>query len=68
MMALVWLIDILVIGVKILGGRMKVNPILRVGLWLAVLSAAVAGVAAVGVGLVVLEHHLTGPMEGMGEL
>ncbi|SLI16833.1 Uncharacterised protein [Mycobacteroides abscessus subsp. abscessus] len=29
MMALVWLIDILVIGVKILGGRMKVNPVLR---------------------------------------
>ncbi|MET8777901.1 hypothetical protein ABZV58_23100 [Nocardia sp. NPDC004654] len=52
MMILVWLIDILVIGVKILGGRMKVNPILRYGLWVAVLSAVAAGVAVVGYGLV----------------
>ncbi|MEV0342823.1 hypothetical protein AB0H49_27730 [Nocardia sp. NPDC050713] len=52
MMILVWLIDILVIGVKILGGRMEVNPILRYGLWVAVLSAVAAGVAVVGYGLV----------------
>ncbi|MGV9614841.1 hypothetical protein [Nocardia xishanensis] len=61
MMILVWLIDILVIGVKILGGRMKVNPILRYGLWLAVLSAVVAGVAAFGYGLVALQHFLSEP-------
>ncbi|WP_054816074.1 hypothetical protein [Nocardia arizonensis] len=60
MMALVWLIDILVIGVKILGGRMKVNPILRFGLWLAVLSVVVAGVGALGYGLVLLQHRLAG--------
>ncbi|MEU0539093.1 hypothetical protein [Nocardia sp. NPDC005978] len=57
MMILVWLIDILVIGVKILGGRTKVNPVLRYGLWLAVLSALAAGLAAVGFLLVLLEHH-----------
>ncbi|WP_067839253.1 hypothetical protein [Nocardia lijiangensis] len=61
MMILVWLIDILVIGVKILGGRMKVNPILRYGLWLAVLSALAAGVAVVGYGLVALQHLLGEP-------
>ncbi|MFX0576163.1 hypothetical protein [Nocardia nepalensis] len=61
MMILVWLIDILVIGVKILGGRMKVNPVLRLGLWLAVLSTAVAGIAALGYLLVLLQHQLSGP-------
>ncbi|WP_408637472.1 hypothetical protein [Nocardia aurea] len=59
MMALVWLIDILVIGIKILGGRMKVNPVLRYGLWLAVLSALVAGVGVLGYLLVLLEHRLS---------
>nr|WP_036567087.1 hypothetical protein [Nocardia sp. BMG51109] len=59
MMALVWLIDILVIGVKILGGRMEVNPVLRLGLWLAVLSVLTAGVAVLGVLLVLLHHWLT---------
>lgn len=58
MMALVWLIDILVIGVKILGGRMKVNPVLRFGLWLAVLSVLVAGFAVLGFGLVMLQRYL----------
>ncbi|MBF6437104.1 hypothetical protein [Nocardia cyriacigeorgica] len=66
MMILVWLIDILVIGVKILGGRMKVNPILRFGLWLAVLSTVAAGVAVVGYGLVALEHQLSGEVAAMG--
>ncbi|MFB8005831.1 hypothetical protein [Nocardia sp. NPDC056000] len=60
MMILVWLIDILVIGVKILGGRMKVNPVLRFGLWLAVLSTVAAGVAVLGFGLVMLERQLSG--------
>lgn len=59
MMALVWLIDVLVIGVKVLGGRTKVNPVLRLGLWLAVLSVAVAGVGAAGCLLVLLQHRLT---------
>lgn len=58
MMILVWLIDILVIGVKILGGRMKVDPVLRFGLWLAVLSTVVAGIAVVGYLLVLLQHQL----------
>ncbi|TLG14821.1 hypothetical protein FEK35_06555 [Nocardia cyriacigeorgica] len=66
MMILVWLIDILVIGVKILGGRMKVNPILRFGLWLAVLSTVAAGLAVVGFGLVALEHQLSGNTEALG--
>ncbi|WP_433628295.1 hypothetical protein [Nocardia sp. CA-120079] len=59
MMILVWFIDILVIGVKILGGRMKVNPVLRFGVWLAVLSTAVAGIAVVGYLLVLLQHQLS---------
>ncbi|WP_067691164.1 hypothetical protein [Nocardia jejuensis] len=58
MMALVWLIDILVIGIKILGGRTQVNPLLRVGLWLSVLCAVAAGVAVLGFGLVLLQHRL----------
>ncbi|MFI6868183.1 hypothetical protein [Nocardia sp. NPDC050406] len=58
MMALVWLIDIVVIGVKILGGRTKVNPVLRVGLWVAVLGVLAAGVATLGFGLVVLQRQL----------
>ncbi len=57
-MALVWIIDLIVIVVKILGGRMRVNPVLRVALWLAVFSAAAAGAAAVGFGLVLLDHRL----------
>ncbi|WP_280490802.1 hypothetical protein [Nocardia farcinica] len=61
MMALVWLIDILVIGVKILGGRMKVNPVLRLALWLAVLGIAAAGVAALGLGMFALQQYLSNP-------
>lgn len=59
MMLLVWLIDILVIGIKILGGRTKVNPVLRYGLWVAVLGAVAAGIGGVGVLLVLLQHRLT---------
>lgn len=67
MMALVWLIDIFVIGVKILGGRMKVNPILRFGLWIAVLCVLAVAVGLVGLGLVVLQQHLSGEeMKGIG--
>ncbi|MBF6207096.1 hypothetical protein [Nocardia sputi] len=58
MMAMVWLIDVVVIVVKILGGRMKVNPVLRLGLWLAVSSAAVAGFAVLGALMVLLQRWL----------
>lgn len=58
MMILVWLIDILVIGVKILGGRTKVNPVLRFGLWVAVLSTLAAGIATLGFLLVLLQRQL----------
>lgn len=59
MMALVWLIDVVVIVVKILGGRMRVNPVLRLGLWLAVLAGLVAAALLLGVLLVVLHRVLT---------
>ncbi|WP_069163964.1 hypothetical protein [Nocardia altamirensis] len=58
MMAAVWLIDVLVIGVKVLGGRTRVHPVLRLGLWLLVLGAVAAGVAAVGYLLVLLQRQL----------
>ncbi|UGT63610.1 hypothetical protein LTT61_09990 [Nocardia asteroides] len=60
MMALVWIIDVVVILVKVLGGRIRVNPVLRFGLWLAVLAAAAAGVLLLGVLLVLLQRGLTG--------
>ncbi|QIS12622.1 hypothetical protein [Nocardia arthritidis] len=60
MMALVWFIDVLVIGVKILGGRMRVHPVLRFGLWLAVLTVLAAGFAVVAGLLVALQHWLVG--------
>lgn len=66
MMALVWLIDILVIVVKILGGRISVNPVLRFGLWLALLGVLAAGIAAVGAGLVLLQQYLTGDLDTTG--
>ncbi|GAD85236.1 hypothetical protein [Nocardia asteroides] len=53
MMALVWVIDIVVTIVKILGGRTQVNPVLRVGMWITLLCVLLAGLAA-GVGLVLL--------------
>lgn len=66
MMALVWFIDILVIIVKILGGRTKVNPILRFGLWLALLCGLAAGIAVVGAGLVLLQQYLSGDLDTSG--
>ncbi|MFD3745312.1 hypothetical protein [Nocardia sp. NPDC058633] len=59
MMAVVWFIDIVVIVVKILGGRTQVNPVLRVGMWIVALCAVVLGVAAIGALLVLLEHWLS---------
>ncbi|WP_446222061.1 hypothetical protein ACTWPB_19705 [Nocardia sp. IBHARD005] len=59
MMALVWFIDIVVIVVKILGGRTQVNPVLRVGMWIALLCVLILAVAAAGALLVLLEHRLS---------
>ncbi|UGT39115.1 hypothetical protein LTV02_23815 [Nocardia yamanashiensis] len=58
MMILVWLIDLLVEGIKVLGGRKRVNPVFRVALWVAVLSAVAAGIAVLGVALVLLQRQL----------
>ncbi|WP_280508720.1 hypothetical protein [Nocardia flavorosea] len=66
MMALVWLIDIVVIVVKILGGRTKVNPVLRLGLWLALLCVLAAGLAVVGAGFVLLQRYLSGDLDTTG--
>ncbi|MQY25841.1 hypothetical protein [Nocardia aurantia] len=60
MMILIRLIDLLVIGVKVLGGRTNVNPVLRYGLWVAVLFTVAAGFAVLGVLLVLLQHSLEG--------
>ncbi|WP_245713580.1 hypothetical protein [Nocardia vaccinii] len=59
MLALVWLIDLLVIAIRILGGRTKVNPVVRPALWLIVLLGFAAVIAAIGAGLVLLDHYLT---------
>ncbi|MQY19189.1 hypothetical protein [Nocardia macrotermitis] len=59
MLALVWLIDLLVIAIRILGGRTKVNPVVRLALWLIVLLGLAAVIAAIGAGLVLLDHYLT---------
>ncbi|WP_174187639.1 hypothetical protein [Nocardia barduliensis] len=60
MMALVWLIDVLVIVVKILGGQMKVNPVLRFGLWVAVLGLLAAGCVVLVALVVLLQRWLEG--------
>ncbi|MBF6475059.1 MULTISPECIES: hypothetical protein [Nocardia] len=60
MMALVWLIDVLVIVVKILGGRMKVDPVLRFGLWVAVLSLLAAGCVVLVALVALLQRWLEG--------
>ncbi|MEV0686305.1 hypothetical protein AB0I35_20800 [Nocardia sp. NPDC050378] len=60
MMALVWVIDLVVTIVKILGGRITVNPILRFGMWIAVLCALVLGLAALAGLVVLLEQWLSG--------
>lgn len=62
MMIVVWLIDVLVIGVKVLGGRIRVHPVLRYGLWFAVLAVLAAGIATVGYLLVLLQHTLSEPV------
>lgn len=64
MMVLVWLIDLLVIGIKILGGRMRVNPVLRFALWTAVLSTFAAAIAILGFSLVLLQQYLENSAQG----
>ncbi|MFD3701928.1 hypothetical protein ACFWUP_02155 [Nocardia sp. NPDC058658] len=59
MMAVVWFIDIVVIVVKILGGHTRVNPVLRVGMWIAMLCVVTLGVVAVGALFVLLERGLS---------
>lgn len=59
MMALVWVIDIVVTVVKILGGRTQVNPVLRVGMWVALLCVVAVGLAAVAGFVILLERWLT---------
>lgn len=48
MMGLVWVIDVLVIIVQIMGGHRQVNPVLRIGLWVSFVCLLVAGIAALG--------------------
>ncbi|MFD4432834.1 hypothetical protein [Nocardia sp. NPDC058497] len=59
MMALVWVIDIVVTVVKILGGRTRVNPVLRVGMWVALLCVVAVGIAAAAGFVILLERWLT---------
>ncbi|MBV0916683.1 hypothetical protein [Mycobacteroides chelonae] len=59
MMGLVWVIDVLVIIVQIMGGRRQVNPVLRIGLWVSFVCLVVAGIAALGGLLVLLQMWLT---------
>jgi hypothetical protein len=57
-MALVWIIDLVVQYVKILGGRQRVPAVVRLAAWLLLLAAVVAGAALVGFGLVRLDQYL----------
>ncbi|OLT75947.1 hypothetical protein BKG57_18740 [Mycobacteroides chelonae] len=59
MMGLVWVIDVLVIIVQIMGGHRQVNPVLRIGLWVSFVCLLVAGIAALGGLLVLLQMWLT---------
>ncbi|WP_231707185.1 hypothetical protein [Tsukamurella sputi] len=57
-MALVWIIDLVVQYVKILGGRQRVPAVVRLAAWLLLLAAAVAGAAVIAFGLVRLDQYL----------
>ncbi|WP_223120331.1 MULTISPECIES: hypothetical protein [Tsukamurella] len=57
-MALVWIIDVVVQYVKILGGRQRVPVVVRLAAWLLLLAAVVAGAALVAFGLVRLNDYL----------
>ena len=58
-MALVWIIDLVVQYVKILGGRQRVPAVVRLAAWLLLLAAAVAGAALLALGLVRLDQYLS---------
>lgn len=57
-MVLVRLIDLLVIGLQIMGGRREANPLLRLGLWVALLSLVILAIAGVAGLLVLLQYWL----------
>ncbi|CAM3512910.1 hypothetical protein ACXYTP_22290 [Tsukamurella ocularis] len=57
-MALVWIIDLVVQYVKILGGRQRVPSVVRIAAWLLLIGAVVAGAGLVAFGLVRLNDHL----------
>lgn len=57
-MALVWIIDLVVQYVKILGGRQKVPAVVRIAAWLLLLAAVLAAAALVVVGLILLNDYL----------
>lgn len=57
-MALVWIIDVVVQYVKILGGRQRVPAVVRLAAWLLLVATLFAGVALVVFGLVRLDQYL----------
>ncbi|MET9326167.1 hypothetical protein [Tsukamurella sp. NPDC003166] len=57
-MALVWIIDVVVQYVKILGGRQPVPAVVRLAAWLFLISLVIAGIALVATGLVLLDDYL----------
>ncbi len=57
-MALVWIIDVVVQYVKILGGRQRVPAVVRIAAWLLLVAAVLAGVGLVVAGLIRLDQYL----------
>lgn len=57
-MALVWIIDVVVQYVKILGGRQRVPAVVRIAAWLPLVAAVLAGVGLVVAGLIRLDQYL----------
>ncbi|MCA0155438.1 hypothetical protein LB823_04430 [Tsukamurella sp. M9C] len=57
-MALVWIIDVVVQYVKILGGRQQVPAVVRIAAWLLLVAVVLAAAALAVVGLVRLNDHL----------
>ncbi|CAM3288038.1 hypothetical protein [Tsukamurella hominis] len=57
-MALVWIIDLVVQYVKILGGRQKVPAVVRIAAWLLLVAAVITLVGLVVLGLIRLDQYL----------
>ena len=57
-MALVWIIDVVVQYVKILGGRQQVPAVVRIAAWLLLVAVVLAAAALAVVGLVRLNDPL----------